>query len=126
MSKIFLVNNDGDQIKLFTDALERYGFESSSYANPVTALKNFRAGIYDAAIIDVMLPEMNGLELSQKLMDVDRFIPIVYLTAVDLHSNELNREYANVQWIIRKPVTIRKLIEEINSVLALGQNMPLL
>jgi two-component system, cell cycle response regulator CpdR len=126
MSKIFLVNNDGDQIKLFTDALERYGFESSSYANPVTALKNFRAGIYDAAIIDVMLPEMNGLELSQKLMDIDRFIPIVYLTAVDLHSNELNREYANVQWIIRKPVTIRKLIEEINSVLALGQNMPLL
>jgi two-component system, cell cycle response regulator CpdR len=126
MSKIFLVNNDGDQIKLFTDALERYGFESSSYANPVTALKNFRAGIYDAAIIDVMLPEMNGLELSQKLMDIDRFIPIVYLTAVDLHSNELNREYANIQWIIRKPVTIRKLIEEINSVLALGQNMPLL
>jgi CheY-like chemotaxis protein len=38
MSKIFLVTDDEDQIKLFTDALERYGFKLSSYANPLTAL----------------------------------------------------------------------------------------
>lgn len=126
MSKIFLVDDDEDQVRLFTDALDRFGFELSSFTNPVTALKDFRAGIYDMAIIDVMLPEMNGLKLSQNLMDIDRFIAILYLTAVDLHSNELNRNYPNLQWIIRKPVTIRKLIEEISSVLALGQNMPLL
>jgi CheY-like chemotaxis protein len=65
MSKIFLVDDEEDQIKLITDALERYGFELSSYVNPVTALKNFRAGTYDVAVIDVIMPAMKGLELSQ-------------------------------------------------------------
>lgn len=53
-----------DQVALFSDALQRYGFELRSYTDPITALEKFRPGIYDVAIIDVLMPELDGMELS--------------------------------------------------------------
>ena len=72
------------------------------------------------------MPPMNGLELSQKLMDIDKLIAILYLTSTNLHTDEINKENPNLQWIVTRPVRVRKFIEEINSVLALKRNMPLL
>ena len=72
------------------------------------------------------MPEMNGLELSQKLMDADKLIAIIYLTSTNPRNEEINKENPNLLWVVRRPVRIRKFIEEINSVLALKKNMPLL
>ncbi len=72
------------------------------------------------------MPELNGLELSQKLMDVDKLLAIIYLTSTNLRTEEINKENPNLQWVVTRPVRVRKFIEEINSVLALKRNMPLL
>jgi two-component SAPR family response regulator len=74
----------------------------------------------------MLMPVMNGLELSQKLMDVDKLIAIIYLTSTNLRTEEINKENPNLQWVVTRPVRVRKFIEEINSVLALKRNMPLL
>ena len=111
---------------MFTEACERFGFELRVCDNSIAALENFRAGFYDIAIVDILMPVMNGLELSQKLMDVDKLIAIIYLTSTNLHTEEINKENPNLQWIVTRPVRVRKFIEEINSVLALKRNMPLL
>ena len=72
------------------------------------------------------MPVLNGLELSQKLMDVDKLIAILYLTSTNLRTEEINKENPNLQWVVTRPVRVRKFIDEINSVLALKRNMPLL
>lgn len=72
------------------------------------------------------MPVMNGLELSQKLMNADKLISIIYLTSNNPRTEEINKENPNLQWVVTRPVRIRKFIEEINSVLALKRNMPLL
>ena len=72
------------------------------------------------------MPALNGLELSQKLMDADKLIAILYLTSTNLRTEEINKENPNLQWVVTRPVRVRKFIDEINSVLALKRNMPLL
>jgi CheY-like chemotaxis protein len=72
------------------------------------------------------MPVMNGLELSQKFMNADKLISIIYLTFTNPPTEEINKENPNLQWVVTRPVRIRKFIEEINSVLALKKNMPLL
>ena len=72
------------------------------------------------------MPVLNGLELSQKLMDVDKLIAILYLTSTNLRTEEITKANPNLQWVVTRPVRVRKFIDEINSVLALKRNMPLL
>ena len=72
------------------------------------------------------MPVMNGLELSQKLMDVDKLIAIIYLTSTNLGNEEIIKENPNLQWVVTRPVRVREFIDEIYSVLALKRNMPLL
>ena len=121
-----MVDQDKDEVTLFTEACERFGFELRVYDNSIAALGDFRGGFYDIAIVDILMPEMNGLELSQKFMDIDKLIAILYLTSTNLHTDEINKENPNLQWVVTRPVHVGKFIEEINSVLALKRNMPLL
>ena len=70
------------------------------------------------------MPVMNGLELSRKLMEFDKLIAIKYLKPNNVRTEEINKGNPHLQWVVTRPV--RKFIEEINSVLSLKSNMPLL
>ncbi|MGA8916095.1 MAG: response regulator [Nitrososphaeraceae archaeon] len=121
-----MVDQYEDEVTLFTEACERFGFELRAYDKSIAALENFQAGFYDIAIVDILMPVMNGLELSRKLMEIDKLIAIIYLTPNNLRTEVINKGNPNLQWVVTRPVRVRKFIEEINSVLALKSNMPLL
>ena len=52
---------------LYHFVLERAGYTIQSYENPILALSNFIPCYYDAAILDIRMPEMNGLVLYNEL-----------------------------------------------------------
>ena len=99
-----------DEVALFTEACERFGFELKVYDNSIVALENFRAEVYDIAIVDILMPVMNGLELSQKLMDVDKLIAIIYLTSTNLGNEEIIKENPNLQWVVTRPILSKNLL----------------
>ncbi len=78
------------------------------------------------AIVDVMMHAMNGIDLSKNLTHVDKAIKIMFLTAANVNNIEINIVISNQHWIIKKPITIKNLVEEIISILALEQNIPLM
>jgi DNA-binding response OmpR family regulator len=96
------------------------------YFSPIKALKEFHPGIYDVAIVDIMIHAMNGKDLSKNLAHVDNAINLIFLTSTNGHINDLNTMTSNHLWIIRKPITIKNLFEEVISILALERNIPLL
>ena len=59
-------------------ALERAGFSIDVFNDPLLALKNFKPKLYDLAILDVMMPKMDGLELYNQLKSVDPSIKPVF------------------------------------------------
>lgn len=123
---MLLVDDNSDHLTIFHDGLERYGFSIKAYVNPLKALEEFHPGLYNVAIVDVMMQAMNGIDLSKNLTHVDKAIKILFLTAANVSDKELNRVISNQYWIIRKPTTIKNLVEDIISILALEQNIPLM
>jgi CheY-like chemotaxis protein len=64
MSKrILVVDDEPDVCVGLEKVLNENGFAVDSYEDPVLAVENFKAGLYDLVILDIKMPELNGFEL---------------------------------------------------------------
>jgi DNA-binding response OmpR family regulator len=126
ISKVLLVDDNIDRLTIFQEGLERYGLSVKGYSSPLDALTEFRPGIYDVAIVDIMMYAKYGKEFYKRLAHVDKAIKLIFLTPNNEDNNEINTMTSNHLWIIRKPITVKSLFEEVISILALEQNIPLL
>ena len=83
------MDDEPDINMLYHSILERAGYTVKSYENPLLALSNFIPYYYDAAILDIKMPEMNGLVLYTELRKRDRKIKICFLTAGEINVEKL-------------------------------------
>src|SRR5215216_8090045 len=73
--RILMVDDEPDITITLKTALEDSGFfEVDTFNNPVLALSTFRPGLYDLALLDIRMPEINGFELCRKLRSIDHKI----------------------------------------------------
>jgi CheY-like chemotaxis protein len=123
-NRILIVDDEPDIARLFKLGLERQGgFEVDVYNDPIIALSNYRPGIYDLLLLDIKMPEMNGLELYQSIRDKDKEengreeIKVCFITAFEESYNELKRLFpkSQIDCFIRKPVSIDKLVETVKT-----------
>jgi CheY-like chemotaxis protein len=63
--------------------LEDAGFECTSYTDPVKALQEFKPYFYDLILLDIKMPVLNGFELCKKILQLDRTVHIVFITAIN-------------------------------------------
>ena len=115
MPRILLVDDDKDHLMLFTMVLEDGGYSVDAYTDPVAALLKFRPNYYDMAVLDYIMPDLNGLELYRRIREIDPRIRCSILTA----NHEKFSEYedkpqgqGNLR-IIRKPIGNEELLMNI-------------
>ena len=80
MHRILLIDDDELLAPPLAEYLRRFDLQLDSATRPSEGLAKLRAGGYDAAILDVMLPEMDGFELCRTIRK-DSNLPILMLTA---------------------------------------------
>ena len=116
-----LVDDEPDIIHSVEMILEDNGFVVDSYTDPTLALSNFKPGLYDLLLLDIKMPEMNGLELHQKMKEIDSNVKICFLTASELFYEEYRRldKYPRLdkEYFIQKPFRIKELIRQLNEIL---------
>lgn len=78
--KILLVDDDKDITELTRIFLERDGFEVTEAYNGLEAIKKLEHEAFDLAVVDIMMPEMDGLTLVKEIRKTHLF-PIILLTA---------------------------------------------
>jgi two-component system response regulator ChvI len=61
--RILVADDEVDVTLTLKLCLEENGFIVDTYDNPVCAIKNFKAGVYDLLMVDIKMPDMNGFEL---------------------------------------------------------------
>ncbi|MGB8778849.1 MAG: response regulator, partial [Nitrososphaeraceae archaeon] len=81
--RILLVDDEPDITMAISIALEADGFEVHSYNSPKLALFNFKPDYYDLAILDIMMPEMDGFRLYNQMKNIYGRIEICFITAAD-------------------------------------------
>src|ERR671918_103019 len=119
--KILLVDDEPDIIYSIKWVLEVNGFVVDSYTDPTVTLSNFRPGLYDLLLLDIKMPKMSGLDLYQKMKEIDSNVKICFLTASELFYEEYRRLDAyprlDKAYFVQKPFRAEQLIRKINEIL---------
>jgi len=107
-----LVIDDDRAIRLMVErGLNAIGFEVRSAATAEQGLDMVRQSPPDVALVDVYLPEMNGLELYRKLRALDRKLPIIFITADNSSETTIEAMRLGAFDYLAKPLNLEQLRE---------------
>lgn len=122
-NNIMIVDDEKDILITYRAILEKSGYNVKTFANPYEALLHFALGDpshYKLIILDIRMPNLNGLQLYHRLKAISNDIKIVFLSALDVV-----KELVSVipcasgnDIIISKPVEKECLVNRIKSELA--------
>lgn len=87
MKKILLVEDEAPVVSFIKKGLSEEGFEVSVAFDGKTGLKLALENSFDLIILDIMLPEMNGLEVCKAIREENINVPILFLTALGTPEN---------------------------------------
>ncbi|MGB6019546.1 MAG: response regulator transcription factor [Sulfurimonadaceae bacterium] len=114
MIKVLLIEDDAEITALLTTFLERYAMEVIAYENPVPALNSFSIESYDVVLLDLTLPEIDGLEVCRRIRE-KHDIPIIISSARhDLADKVVALDYGADDYL-PKPYEPRELVARIQS-----------
>ncbi len=109
MAKILYVEDDENLSFVTKDNLEEEGFEIHHFADGKEAFRNFKKDRYDLCLLDVMLPDLDGFSLAEKIRDQNQQIPIIFLTAKTLQDDKIEGLKIGGDDYITKPFDIEEL-----------------
>lgn len=82
-SEILTVDDDPDHGMILTDLLEREGYQVEIAQTGTEALHRVKSHHFDAVILDVELPDLDGIMVLQDIVECDEKVPVILLTAFD-------------------------------------------
>ena len=111
--QVVIVDDDADLTLLFTDAIKSSGINAIGFEEPLKAVKYVEDNHSKVCLVvtDWKMPDMNGLELTKKVTEIDNEIGVMLMSAYELEHEQLKE--INKDDYLRKPVHIEQLIETI-------------
>ena len=117
MAKILLAEDDTNLGTLLTDYLEAKNYVVVHLVDGQQALDAFIAGNFDLCLLDIMLPEIDGITLAGKIRKINSDIPVIFLTAKSLDRDKIEGFTAGADDYITKPFSMEELIYRIEAIL---------
>ncbi len=118
--RILVVDDSPDNLFLVQTILEEEGYVITLAEDGRTALKHIEQSPPNLVLLDVMMPEMDGFEVTKRIRDNQTlpFIPILLITAHD-HPSVVKGLDSGADDFIRKPVEVDELLARVRSLLRL-------
>ncbi len=114
---ILLAEDDVNLGQLLQTFLRSKGFDVSLAQNGKIAFERFNEKTFDFCIFDVMMPEMDGFTLAKEIRELDRKIPILFLTAKSMQEDKLSGFAIGADDYLTKPFSMEELVARINAIL---------
>jgi phosphate regulon transcriptional regulator PhoB len=123
---ILVVDDEADLVELVSYNLRKDGFIVDSASDGETALTKVRKGKYDLAILDLMLPGIQGMELCRILRNDSKTagLPIIMLTAKGEEVDRILGLEMGADDYMTKPFSPRELIARVKAVLRRSTEKP--
>lgn len=116
MSKILIIE-DEEKIARFVELeLSHEGYETDKATNGREGLEKIESGGYDLVILDILLPELNGIEVLRRARRTTD-VPVILLTARDSVTDKVSGLDMGANDYITKPFAIEELLARIRAIL---------
>lgn len=117
--RILVVDDERDVITALREVLEHNGFKVDSFDDPLLALKNFKAQLYDLVILDIKMPEINGFSFYREIKKLDKNCKICFLTAGEMYYGIYSDIFSSLpaNYFMRKPIGNEELIRKIDEII---------
>jgi len=116
-AKLLVVDDEPNIRELLSTSLRFAGFDVIAAANGREALEAAEAHNPDLAVLDVMLPDMDGFTVTRKLRATGRHFPVVFLTARDETEDKVTGLTVGGDDYVTKPFSLDEVVARIRAVL---------
>ncbi|PXA91694.1 DNA-binding response regulator [Nostoc sp. 3335mG] len=114
--RILLVEDDADLGQSIAKALRGENFAVDLATNGIDAAHLGDTESYDAAVLDLGLPQMDGLSVLKAWRDADRPLPVLILTARDAWSDKVAGFKAGADDFLTKPFRVEELVMRLRAI----------
>ncbi len=114
LPKILFIEDEEMLSLIIKDSLEAKGFDVKLLNQSLTYYEEFLAFKPHLILLDIMMPDINGYQIAEKIREKDKVTPIIFLTA-KVNSNDVLKAFEiGANDYIKKPFTIDELVARIN------------
>lgn len=114
---IAIVDDDPAIVTALTRALRMENYDITSYADGTSALRAFQAGSPDAIVLDLQLPDLDGLEICRRIRRAGDDVAILMLTARDAVNDRVEGLDAGADDYLVKPFDLAELLARLRALL---------
>lgn len=110
--KIAIIDDETEILNMLSRFLNRSTkYNVSTFSNPVVALSNMEKEKYDLVLLDIMMPQMNGLEVLEKLIQINDEQKVIMMTAYSTLDKVLKSHKEGATNYVMKPFESLQVLE---------------
>ena len=115
--RILLAEDDENLGSLLKEYLNAKGYETELFSDGNKAYKGFIREYFDLCLLDVMMPEKDGFTVAKEIRQINRDMPILFLTAKSMKEDILEGFSIGADDYITKPFNMEELLYRIEAIL---------
>jgi len=116
MPKILVVDDEPSIRRLLQQVLTDEQFEVETAGSAFEALDKLADAPCDLAIVDLMMPDVHGLDLAEAIRKLDPGTPVILMTAYGSAAFESMASHPAISYYLHKPFTLDRLLELVHRV----------
>ena len=118
MARIILAEDDDAMRQFITSSLKKCGHDVHAFSDGAQAHEALLSSSFDMLLTDVVMPKMDGIELSKHAKKLYPSISIVFITGFAASLSEAKDNDSTGTRVISKPFHLGRLTQEINDILS--------
>lgn len=130
MTKVCLIEDEEKVAAFIKKGLQEYPYKVATAHDGASAIKLVEEQEFDILIMDVMLPDINGIDLCRQIRRINKNVPVLMLTALDSIQNKVSGLQAGADDYLVKPFHFSELMARIEALLRrykpVAQEIPVL
>jgi DNA-binding NtrC family response regulator len=115
--QILVVDDEASIRHLLRQALTSEEYAVQTAGTALEALNRLEAGPVDLAVVDLMMPEINGLDLAEAIRMLDPGTPVILMTAYGSAAFETMAMHPAISHYVHKPFALDRLLTLVRQVL---------
>lgn len=117
---IMIVDDEREILKMLEASLKKAEYKTvKTYYNPLEAVRSYNGSNFDVVLLDIMMPEMDGIEVLDKLKEKNRDIKVIMMTAYSTLDRVLKSHKIGADHYILKPFkNLRDVEAKINQIMS--------